>query len=98
MEEEYSKQLEDYVALFRRRKMFFLIPAGLVFGCALAVALLWPPVYRATARVLIEEADVRSELVESTVAGLAEKRLKVIEQRVLAAASSTITLDKFSIA
>ena len=57
----------------------------LLTGAALtvAVALLWPPTYRASATILIEQQEIPQDLVRSTISSYADQRVQVISQRVM---------------
>lgn len=81
--EEDSKSLADYLSVVKRRKKPMQITAGIVFVLALLAALFWPPTYRATATILIEEQEIPQDLVRSTITGFANQQIKVISQRVL---------------
>src|SRR5579885_3671529 len=75
--------LPEYVGIARRRlrPMLITIAAGLLSAAALA--LLWPASYRSTATILIEQQELPSDLVRSTVTSFADERVQVISQRVM---------------
>ena len=75
--------LSDYLAILRRRKRQVLGTAGVVFLISGILAFVIPPVYRSTATILIEQQEVPSDLVPSTVTGYAYQRLQIIQQLVL---------------
>ena len=75
--------IHSYFTMLERRKWFFLLPAALVMAIALMVAILWPPSYKSSATILIEEPDVPRDLVQSTITSYAAERLQVITQRVM---------------
>jgi uncharacterized protein involved in exopolysaccharide biosynthesis len=78
-----QKSLRDYIdALRRRRTAALLTTAGLFIVCAL-IAFLWPPVYRSTATILIEEQEIPPDLVRSTITTYAWQRIQTISQRVM---------------
>jgi polysaccharide chain length determinant protein (PEP-CTERM system associated) len=67
----------------RRRKLSLVLPAVLVLLAGAAVAFLWPPVYKSTATILIEEQDVPTDFVMTTVTSFAEQRIQQINQRIM---------------
>jgi polysaccharide biosynthesis transport protein len=69
-------------ALARRRKAA-IITAALGVLITLALALLLPPYYKATATILIEQQEIPQDLVRSTVSSYADERVQVISQRVM---------------
>lgn len=78
-----THHLSDYLAILRRRKRQVLRTAMAVFLVSAVLAFVIPPVYRATATILIEQQEVPRDLVPSTVTGYADQRLQIIQQRVL---------------
>ena len=75
--------LPEYLGIARRRlrPMLIALAAGLL--TAAAVALFWPPAYRSTATILIEQQELPSDLVRSTVTSFADERVQMISQRVM---------------
>jgi polysaccharide chain length determinant protein (PEP-CTERM system associated) len=73
----------ELLDVMRRRRMSLIIPAALVFLAGVAVAFLWPPIYKSTATILIEEQDVPTDFVMTTVTSFAEQRIQQINQRIM---------------
>jgi uncharacterized protein involved in exopolysaccharide biosynthesis len=74
---------EEFLAAVRRRWRLASYVAG---GCAIAtllLALLLPPYFRSAGTILIEQQEVPSDLVRSTVTSYADQRVQVISQRVM---------------
>jgi uncharacterized protein involved in exopolysaccharide biosynthesis len=72
-----------YLSLFLRRLPYFLVfvVLGAVIGVSLARIL--PPVYRAEARLVVENEQIPDELAASTVRTEASVQLQIIQQRIL---------------
>ena len=83
--EENQAGLQDYLAALRRRIWYIVIPFVLLFPLSVAVAILLPPVYLSSGRILIEDPDIPRELAITTIASAADKRLQIINQRVMTA-------------
>ena len=49
----------------------------------LALALLLPPTFRSTGTILIEQQEIPTDLVRSTVTSYADERVQIISQRVM---------------
>jgi uncharacterized protein involved in exopolysaccharide biosynthesis len=81
----------------RRRKWIGISVGFIAFCCAVAIALIWPPTYQSTATIMIEEPDVPSDLVKSTVSTYADQRLQVIEQRVMTNQNLGDIMDRFGL-
>lgn len=72
-----------YLSLFFRKIHYFLLftALGAVIGITLAMVL--PPSYWASARLLVESEQIPDELAASTVQTAAAEQLQIIEQRIL---------------
>ena len=73
----------DYLAIAKRRKWFFFVPALFVFAASIAAALLWPPTYRSEATVLVEQPEIPEDLVNTLITDYVERRLESITRRVM---------------
>lgn len=73
----------DLIAILRRRWLLLVLPIVIGAPIALGVAAMLPPVYRATARILVESQQISQDLVRSTVGQSAEERIQLIQQRLL---------------
>src|SRR5579883_25783 len=75
--------LPEYLDIARRRlrPMLIAIVTGLL--TSMLLALLWPPAYRSTGTILIEQQELPADLVRSTVTSYADERVQVISQRVM---------------
>jgi polysaccharide biosynthesis transport protein len=81
-DETSSSSTSPLLAIRRRRRPLILVSAAVLVLAVLA-ALLWPPRYSATGVILIEQQELPSELVRSTVSSYASQRVQVISQRVM---------------
>jgi uncharacterized protein involved in exopolysaccharide biosynthesis len=50
---------------------------------AVAATFLWPPSYRSTGTILIEQQELPADLVQSTITSFADQRIQVISERVM---------------
>jgi polysaccharide biosynthesis transport protein len=75
--------LNDYLATLKRRKWQLLGPAILIFLIAVGIVVSLPTLYRSNATVLIEQQEIPTDLVRSTVTSYADQRVQVIRQRVM---------------
>lgn len=95
--DEATKDLSDYLDAFKRRKTAILSIALAIFVIGLIVAVAWPPTYKSTATILIEEQQIPSELVQSTVTSYASQRIETISQRVMTRANLMDIIDKYGL-
>jgi uncharacterized protein involved in exopolysaccharide biosynthesis len=77
------KQLHDYLDILRRRRWQMAIPAALLLVVSALIAFGYPPSYRSTATILIEEQEVPPDLVRSTVTSYADQRIQSIKQQIM---------------
>jgi len=80
---EESTRATSPLLAFRRRRKPFLLAAVSVLLAAMLAAIFWPPRYSATGVILIEQQELPSDLVRSTVSSYASQRIQVISQRVM---------------
>jgi polysaccharide chain length determinant protein (PEP-CTERM system associated) len=95
--DQETKSLNDILDILKRRKMIFIVTALCVFIVALAVALLWPPVYRSTSTILIEEQEMPRDFVATTVTSYAEQRLQNINQRIMSTSRLLEIINRFNL-
>jgi len=81
--EESTLEFKSLIRILKRRKWEILLPVLGIFLIALIGALIWPPTYRSSSTILIEEQEIPREYVMSTVTGYAEQRLQTISQRIM---------------
>ena len=97
MMEEHTKELKDYFDTFRRYRFQIIIISVALFLISLIAALLWPPTYRSMATILIEEQEVPSDLIRSTVTSFASQRIQTISQTVMTRANLMQIMEKFNL-
>lgn len=95
--EEQTKDLREYLGVFRRRKKQIFTTVGILVIVSVLVAFLLPPVYRSTATILIEEQEIPPELVRSTITSYADQRLQVIAQQVMTRANMMQIIEKYNL-
>src|SRR3989344_3571863 len=95
--EEQTKDLRDYLGAFRRRRNSILITSAVILAVSVLAALLWPPVYRSTATILIEEQEIPQDLVRSTITSYAAQRIQTISQRVMTRANLMQIVEKYDL-
>jgi uncharacterized protein involved in exopolysaccharide biosynthesis len=72
-----------YLGILRRRLVYLVAPGVVVFVAACILAYMLPPVYEATAKILVESQQIRPDLAAPTVVASASERLQVIQQRLM---------------
>ena len=95
--EEDGKSLGEYLAVLKRRKKQLIIPAVVTFVVIALIALLWPPSYRSTATILIEEQEIPKDLVRSTITSYANQQIQVITQRTMTLKNIMSLVEKYAL-
>jgi uncharacterized protein involved in exopolysaccharide biosynthesis len=85
MDEEVrtGKDYREYLALLRRRLGQILAVAAAAAALAVVVTIALPPVFRSSATILVQEQEIPTDLVRSTVTSFADERIQVISQQVM---------------
>lgn len=92
-----QKDLYDYLALLRRRRVLILGVAAALFVASAALAFLLPAVYRSTATILIEEQEIPPDLVRSAIATYADQRIETIKQQVMTRATLWKIVEQYDL-
>ncbi len=95
--EPNTKTLGDHLSALRRRKGSLLGVMLLLLAATVGVAFGLSPVYRSTATILIEQQEIPSELVRSTITTFADQRIQVISQRVMTRANLLDIVKKYNL-
>lgn len=81
--EQNAHNLKESLAMLTRRKRLILRSISLISLAVVAVAFLWPPTYRSTATILIEEREVSPDLVRASITTYAGQRIETIKRQVM---------------
>jgi polysaccharide biosynthesis transport protein len=79
--------LSERLAALRRRSRPALIVLVSMLALTLLLALLWPPTYRSSGTVLIEQQEVPKEYVRAAITSFADQRVRTTSQRVMTTAN-----------
>ncbi|UHD16251.1 Wzz/FepE/Etk N-terminal domain-containing protein [Thiocapsa bogorovii] len=96
-EQEYAPNLADYLAILKRRKWQLVLPIVILLPLAVLVAITLPPVYRATATILIEQQEIPADLIRTTVTSFADQRIQVIRQRVMTTSNLSGIIERYNL-
>jgi uncharacterized protein involved in exopolysaccharide biosynthesis len=92
-----EKTLQDYIAAAKRHRRVALAIGGGVLVIALLTAFLYPPTFRSNSTILIEEQEIPTELVRSTITTFAAQRLQTINARVMTRANLEKIIEKYDL-
>ncbi len=94
---EPVQSLQNYVAIFHRRRTLIVLAGGVLLGLSLAAAFLWPATYKSMATILIEEQEIPSELVHSTITSYADQRIETIKQQVMSRTTLWKVVEQYNL-
>ena len=97
MEQQEVKTIGDFLVIVKRRKLSLILPAVAVFILAAVVAFVWPPVFRSTSTILIEEQEIPREFVIGTITTFAEQQLQLINQRIMSTTRLLEVINQFNL-
>ena len=92
-----GQDFHDYLKIIKQRYFFFVLPFAVLSAGSFAVALLLPPIYQSSATILIESQKIPKDLVQATVASLADERIQVIGQRTMTRENLMRIVNKFAL-
>lgn len=95
--EEQEFDFKDFLAAINRRRKVILTISLALFALGSLAAYFWPPTYQSYATILIQEQDIPTELVRSTVTSYASKRIQTISQRVMSRTKLLEIIDKYEL-
>ncbi len=95
--EEQALGLTDYLAILRRRKWQMAIPAVLILAVSIGLAFGLPSIYQSEATILIEQQEVPTDLVRSTVTSYAGERIQFISQSVMTTENLSRIIDEYGL-
>jgi succinoglycan biosynthesis transport protein ExoP len=95
--ENQAIDIKDYLKIIKRRSKFLLIPLVVISILSIVLSVLLPSVYRSIATILIEEQEIPSDLVRSTVTTFADQRIQVISQRIMTRANLMDIIKKYDL-
>jgi len=95
--EENTRSIGDYINVIRRRKRVLVITAGVVMTVIILAAFLWPKTYRSQAIILIEQQDIPTDLVRTTITSYAQQRIEEIKQRIMTIGNIIGIVEEFEL-
>ncbi len=89
--------IQDYLAIARRRFLYFALAFLVVLIAGIIVVLVLPPVYRSTGKIGVESQQIPVDLVRSTVTSFAAERIGFIQQRIMTDTRLEEVIEKFGL-
>lgn len=95
--QQNNRNFKELVSILKRRYKLLLYVAVPIALVGVLISLLVPPVYRSEAVILIEQQEIPTDMVRSTVSSFADQRLQVIAQRVMTSANLNEIINQFDL-
>jgi uncharacterized protein involved in exopolysaccharide biosynthesis len=92
-----AADIGHYLAIFKARKKYFIIPLLVILVASLLIAWLWPATYQSSSTILIEEQQIPAEFVRSTVTGFADQRIQSLTQQILSRVKLWEIIQQFNL-
>ena len=94
-EKTLTETISGFLAIIRRHKFYLILPFIIVSVISTLVAVKLPLAFLSMGTVLIEEQQIPQNMIQSTVTGFADQRIRVIQQRVLTRDHILAIIDKY---
>jgi len=88
---------QNVINIIKRRKLYLFIPFLLTNIAAIMIAMLLPPIYQSTSTILVEDQEIPTQYVMTTVTSYVEKRLQEIKQKIMSSIKLKEIIDKYSL-
>ena len=85
------------LGIIKKRIFYFAIPFVLVLILGALLVVIQRPIYLAEGKILVESAQIPTNLVEPTVTAAATERIQVIEQRLMSRDNLLPIMNKFGL-
>ena len=95
--ESDEKNIRDYIAILLRHRWSLMGPMFFIGLLCLAGALLWPPMYRSEAMILVEQQKIPERYVTANVVGDLQDRLQSMTQQILSRTRLQRLIDQFGL-
>jgi len=95
--ENQAPDIKDYLKIIKLRRKFLIIPFVIIALLSIILAVVLPSIYRSSATILIEEQEIPSELVKSTVTTFADQRIQIISQRIMSRSNLVEIIKKYDL-
>lgn len=89
--------LGSLIGIIKRRLFYFVLPFLLIVMLGVGVVAIQRPIYRAQGKILVESPEIPPELVHPTITEVANERVQVIQQRIMARDNLMAVVNKFDL-
>ena len=94
-EKTLAETVSDFLSIAKRHKFYLIIPFIVVSVISSVVAMKLPLSFVSMGTILIEQQQVPQSMIQTTVTGFADERIRFIQQRVMTRESILSIIDKY---
>ncbi len=95
--ESTTSNISDYLAILQRRKWPIVLTSSILFAIALTIAFSLDSVYRSTATILVQEQEVPSDLVRSTITSYVDQQIETLKHQVMSRQNLWSIIERFNL-
>lgn len=93
--EENIKTFIDYVNIYYRRRHVVIASILILLTITLFTSLYLPPIFQSEATIMIEQQQIPTDLVKSTVISFADERINSIQQKLMTVKNINNIINKY---
>ncbi|MEE9376874.1 MAG: hypothetical protein V3V33_02435 [Candidatus Lokiarchaeia archaeon] len=96
VEQDFSV-FKEYISILKRYiyPMLAILAVGLILSNLIAIKM--PHMYKSTATILIDQTAMPDDIVKSMVTNYAEKRIQIINKKIMSSENLTMMINKFNL-
>ncbi len=94
-EKTLPETISDFLNIARRHKYYLTIPFIIISAISSVVAMKMPLTFVSMGTILIEQQQVPQSMIQTTVTGFADERIRFIQQHVMTRESILSIIDKY---
>ena len=94
-EKTLAETISGFLSIVKRHKFYLLIPFVTISVISSVIAMKLPLTFSSMGTILIEQQQVPQTMIQSTVTGFADERIRLIQQRVMTRESVLSIIDKY---
>jgi capsular polysaccharide biosynthesis protein len=92
-----SFDLSHLIGILRRRIYYLAVPFLFIVMVGFGVVAIQRPIFRAEGKILVESPEIPPDLVHPTITEVANQRVQVIQQRIMARDSLMAVVNKYDL-
>ena len=94
-EKTLAETISGFLSIVKRHKFYLLIPFVTISVISSVIAMKLPLTFSSKGTILIEQQQVPQSMIQTTVTGFADERIRFIQQRVMTRESILSIIDKY---